>query len=361
MRLNMPGKQPENQCLIFSEYVFARGSFGATLLKSGAFAFLEGKMKDFSLYELRDRPLPSKANLSGEVLRELTECFKDILLLCEELAPNSIEQLSIQIMATQLLHYLSANGVRAKDMLGAMRKFRDGKWETLWKDSTKTSDKIKAVEGRPWIPRRSSLDPPGLGVFSGSPGTKRSSLDPRLFVVQSRPSLDPVSEKASSLDPRTKNGPLWLPNFKYTRRWLHELRFKQRGRGENVGRGKRVSESLRVQDQTEPQVEPALMWSPRTTSERKNGLCIRRNFGAAQEQACETCRMLRGRGHHGSQHANATEFFRSESRNLLNWMLAATGSVKVALESACIMLLGFRVRLLGLRVAWCAIGDTTDR
>ena len=70
------------------------------------------------------------------------------------------------------------------------------------------------VEGRPWIPRRSSLDPPGLGVFSGSPGTKRSSLDPRLFVVQSRPSLDPVSEKASSLDPRTKNGPLWLPNFK---------------------------------------------------------------------------------------------------------------------------------------------------
>ena len=33
-------------------------------------------------------------------------------------------------------------------------------------------------------------------------------------------------------------------------------------------------------------------------------------------------------------------------------MLATTGSVKVALESACIMLLRFRVRLLGLRVAW---------
>jgi hypothetical protein len=30
------------------------------------------------LYELCDCPLPSKANLSGEVLRELTECFKDI-------------------------------------------------------------------------------------------------------------------------------------------------------------------------------------------------------------------------------------------------------------------------------------------
>ena len=59
--------------------------------------------------------------------------------------------------------------------------------------------------------------------------------------------------------------------------------------------------------------------------------------------------MVHDRGHHGSQHANATEFFRSESRNLLKWMLAATGSVEVALESACIMLLGFRVGLLGLR------------
>ena len=76
------------------------------------------------------------------------------------------------------------------------------------------SHPLDPVEGRPWIPRRSSLDPPGLGVFSGSPGTKRSSLDPRLFVVQSQPSPDPGSEKASSLDPRTKNGPLWLPNFK---------------------------------------------------------------------------------------------------------------------------------------------------
>jgi hypothetical protein len=51
------------------------------------------------------------------------------------------------------------------------------------------------------------------------------------------------------------------------------------------------------------------------------------------------------------QHANATEFFGYDSRNLPHWMLAATGSVKVLLESACIMLLGFRVRLLGLRSA----------
>jgi hypothetical protein len=60
---------------------------------------------------------------------------------------------------------------------------------------------------------------------------------------------------------------------------------------------------------------------------------------------------VRGRGHRGSQHANATEFFGCDSQNLPHWMLAATVSVKVALESACIMLLGFRVRLLGLRSA----------
>ena len=52
-----------------------------------------------------------------------------------------------------------------------------------------------------------------------------------------------------------------------------------------------------------------------------------------------------------SQHANLTEFCGSDSRNLLNWVPAATVSVRVALESACIMLVGFRVRLLGLRSA----------
>ena len=59
--------------------------------------------------------------------------------------------------------------------------------------------------------------------------------------------------------------------------------------------------------------------------------------------------MVRDRGQRGSQHANATEFFGSGSRNLLNWVLETTGLLKVALESACIMLLGFRVRLLGLQ------------
>ena len=51
-------------------------------------------------------------------------------------------------MATQLLHYLCSGGVRAQDMLAAMRKFRAGKWEQLWNESIKTADKIKAKKGR---------------------------------------------------------------------------------------------------------------------------------------------------------------------------------------------------------------------
>ena len=124
------------------------GSFGDTLYKSGALALLEDKMRNFSLYKLRDSPLPSKANPSNEVIRELQECFKDVLSLCDELNDDSIELYSMRIMATQLLHYLSSGGVRAKDMLAVMRKFRAGKWEQLWNDSIKTADKIKAKKGR---------------------------------------------------------------------------------------------------------------------------------------------------------------------------------------------------------------------
>ena len=103
---------------------------------------MEDKMRNFSLYKLRDSPLPSKANPSNEVIRELQECFKDVLSLCDELNDDSIELYSMRIMATQLLHYLSSGGVRAKDMLAAMRKFRVEKWEQLWIESMKTADKI---------------------------------------------------------------------------------------------------------------------------------------------------------------------------------------------------------------------------
>ena len=119
-----------------------------------------------------------------------------------------------------------------------------------------------------------------------------------------------------------------------------------------------MNESLRVQDQTEPLVEPALMWSPRETLERKNGPCIRRNFGAAQEQACKTCCCGAEWGHRRWQHANTTEFFGSDSRNLLNLMLAATVYIKVPVESACIMLSGFRVRILVTQGAFLRVAPS---
>ena len=100
-------------------------------------------MRNFSLYKLRNSPLPSKANPSNEVIHELQECFKEVLSLCDELNDDSIELYSMRIMATQLLHYLSSSGVRAKDMLAATRKFRAGKWEQLWNESIKTADKIR--------------------------------------------------------------------------------------------------------------------------------------------------------------------------------------------------------------------------
>ena len=88
-------------------------------------------MRTFSLYTLRDSPLPSKANFPNEVIRELQECFNNVLSLYEELNENSIQHYSMRIMSTQLLHYLSSSGVRAKDMLATIRKFRADKCEQL--------------------------------------------------------------------------------------------------------------------------------------------------------------------------------------------------------------------------------------
>ena len=84
-RINALPRQQVPQCVIFAKYAFTAGSFGDTLYKSGALAFMEDKMRNFSLYKLRDSPLPSKANPSNEVIRELQECFKDVLSLCDEL------------------------------------------------------------------------------------------------------------------------------------------------------------------------------------------------------------------------------------------------------------------------------------
>ena len=60
--------------------------------------------------------------------------------------------------------------------------------------------------------------------------------------------------------------------FERTRRLLMKwdtLADAEEQEEQEEGRGKRVSESFRVQDQTEPPLEPALMWNLRTTREEE--------------------------------------------------------------------------------------------
>ena len=46
-RINALPRQQVPQCVIFAKYAFIAGSFGDTLSKSGALAFMEDKMRDF--------------------------------------------------------------------------------------------------------------------------------------------------------------------------------------------------------------------------------------------------------------------------------------------------------------------------
>ena len=139
LRSALPGRQPSKlpPCAIFSAYNYAPDSFGDKLLQSGAFALLEDKMRTFSLFELRDHPLPTQGDHSPEVMNGIKECMHDVLKLCDDLAPDSVEQLSMRTVAETLLHLLCAQGPRQTDMLDSISKFRNGNWEKLWKTAIK--------------------------------------------------------------------------------------------------------------------------------------------------------------------------------------------------------------------------------
>ena len=105
-------------------------------MQAGALAFLESKMRTADLFELRDHMLP-QAEFSKEVLTGIKECMQDVLKLCDQLAPNSVEQLSMRTIAETLLHLLCAQGPRHSDMLDSISLFRKGKWEKLWNTAIK--------------------------------------------------------------------------------------------------------------------------------------------------------------------------------------------------------------------------------
>ena len=76
-------------------------------MQSGALAFLECKMRTFDLFQLRDNLLPTQTEFSKEVLTGIKECMHDVLKLCDQLAPDSDEQLSMRTIGETLLHLQS--------------------------------------------------------------------------------------------------------------------------------------------------------------------------------------------------------------------------------------------------------------
>ena len=156
LRANLPGRQPASQApfVFFSAYTFAPNSFGHTLMQSGALSFLEKKMMNHALFELRDHPLPTKANDPIEIKQGIKECMRNVLQLCSQLAPKSVELLSMRIIAETLLHLLCAKGVRATDMCASIQLFQRGQWETLWNLAIKASAKVKTQKANnPHQPR----------------------------------------------------------------------------------------------------------------------------------------------------------------------------------------------------------------
>ena len=85
--------------------------------KSGALAFLESKTKDFTLFEVRDHPLPSKAVLSYQPERDLMECMKEVQPLCNALDRRSLEEPSIRNLANPVLRLISGQSMRESHML----------------------------------------------------------------------------------------------------------------------------------------------------------------------------------------------------------------------------------------------------
>ena len=85
-------------------------------MQSGALAFLESKIRTLSLFELRDHPLPTQGDHSPEVMNGIKECMHEVLKLCDDLAPGSVEQLSMRTVAETLLHLLCAQGPRQSDV-----------------------------------------------------------------------------------------------------------------------------------------------------------------------------------------------------------------------------------------------------
>ena len=54
-------------------------------------------MRNCSLFDLRDHPIPSVTQFTNEVKSGIKECMHDVLQLCEQLGADSVEMLSMRV------------------------------------------------------------------------------------------------------------------------------------------------------------------------------------------------------------------------------------------------------------------------
>ena len=121
---------------------FPQGSWGEILQKAGAFKFLASKVLNGELYELRDYPMPTSSPppaLHGE----MRDALDIVARLCTTFREESTE-LTLRIIGKQILpHLMFANGTRVTAVQDAIKKFRQGKWESLWKMAMTKAEQLR--------------------------------------------------------------------------------------------------------------------------------------------------------------------------------------------------------------------------
>jgi len=125
------------------ESVFPQGSWGEILQKAGAFKFLTSKALNGELYELRDYPMPTSSPPPA-VHGEMRDALEITARLCTTFREESFERLTLRIIGKQIFpHLIFAQGTRVAAVQAAIKKFRQGKWESLWKMAMTKAEQLR--------------------------------------------------------------------------------------------------------------------------------------------------------------------------------------------------------------------------
>ena len=125
------------------ESSFPQGSWGEILQKAGAFKFLTSKALNGELYELRDYPMPTSSPPPA-VHGEMRDALEITARLCTTFREESFERLTLRIIGKQIFpHLIFAQGTRVAAVQAAIKKFRQGKWESLWKMAMTKAEQLR--------------------------------------------------------------------------------------------------------------------------------------------------------------------------------------------------------------------------